>query len=390
MLALVVVAGCSSSSPGPSVTLASGTLASPADGTSFKFKDQPVTLTTKNGMSTGSGPITYVFEVASDSAFANKAFTSAKVNQGSGATTSVTLDKALTGGATYYWRVQAFDGATAGPYTAATSFIVKPQPVIGVPTLVSPLNGTTTGNLPHFVVNNATMSNTTGQINYNYQISRNNTFTDKLESGFVAQQAGSQTAWDGKTDLSGTNGATLYWRVWVNDADANVGDYSATGAFKVLTFDPTKAIFLDNPGNLGFWAQTANITRIDFSDGYVVVDFDKRQSADKWPSVPFGDGGGGTVQYCLGMCFNINNQWYCSAAIQFWDGRDLEAGGRADEVGINWYYDARWGIMAGHQPAWGELVAVFVGNGNLRDAKSWGTEQRSNFVLIPFGTNYNR
>jgi hypothetical protein len=388
---LAFAAGCSSTS-GPSASMATGALKTPSDQTIYKYKDQPITLTTANGVSTGTNPVTYVFEVATDTAFSAKVYTSAKVAAGSNGQTSSTVDKTLDGGSggvarQYYWRVQLFDGDSGGPYSPVQKFSIKPPVSISAPVLVSPINGDTTGAIPHFTINNSTASGAVGTISYNYQISRNSAFTDKIESGFATQQSGSQTGWDGKTSLDG--GATYYWRVWATDADANASDNSATGSFRVQVFDPTKAIFWNNP-NIGKWSETAAITRVDFSQGYVVVDFDRRQGAGKWPEVPFGDGGPGKIQYCLGLCLFIQGQWNCSAAIQFWDGRELEAGGRANEIGINWYYDGRWGTMNGYQPRPGELVAIFVANGNVRDSMSWGIEQRSNFLMIPFGANYNK
>src|SRR5262249_7424013 len=154
-------------------------------------------------------------------------------------------------------------------------------------------------------------------------------------------------------------------------------------SFVYEPFDPFKAIFLNNPPDVASWQESTKITYIDMSD-FVVVDFDKRQSPDRWPESGFGTGG---LQYTLGMCFNLGGQWYCSAAIQFWDGRELEAGGRVDEIGINWYYDARWGVMAGHQPAPGELVAIWVAQGNLRDSGKTSVKERSNFVVVPFGSS---
>ena len=173
-----------------------------------------------------------------------------------------------------------------------------------------------------------------------------------------------------------------------NDSSGGTSGYSSAFRFTVSTFDPLKTVWHNNP-NIGAWAETSQITLVDFSEGYVVVDFDKRQSDDKWPSVDFGDGGGGTVQYTLGLCEFIQQQWHCSAAIQFWDGRDLYAGGSMDEIGINWFYDPRWGIMSGYQPSRGEMVAVFAANGNLRDSKSWAKEQRTNFQLVPWGQSYS-
>src|SRR5258708_23493753 len=61
------------------VTLTSPTPSAPSDGQVFKFTDQPLTLTVKNAVSTGSAPLTYSFQVASDAAFANAVFTQAGV-----------------------------------------------------------------------------------------------------------------------------------------------------------------------------------------------------------------------------------------------------------------------------------------------------------------------
>ena len=132
------------------------------------------------------------------------------------------------------------------------------------------------------------------------------------------------------------------------------------------------------------WAETRKITLIDFSSGNVVVDFEGRLN-NPWPDVPMGRG---SIEYTLGMCFNLNNQWYCSAAIEFWWGRDLEAGGDMWMIADDWYYDVRWREMAGHQPKWGEIVGIFAAAGDLRDSKNWKVEERTNVVLIPYGTNY--
>ena len=119
----------------------------------------------------------------------------------------------------------------------------------------------------------------------------------------------------------------------------------------------------------------------------MLVDFDTRQGPGSWPESRFGDDAG--IQYTLGLCFQLSGQWYCSAAVQFWDGRDLEASGPPSAIADNWYYDSgRWGPMAGHQPVNGELVAVWVGQGNLRGSGNTNRE-RSDFVVMPFGGQYS-
>ena len=110
---------------------------------------------------------------------------------------------------------------------------------------------------------------------------------------------------------------------------------------------------VSSPQDFAKWAETAKITSVDFTGGLFNVDFDKRTSPDRWPDVPFGDG---NLQYTLGMCVKPGGQWYCSAVVQFWFGRELTAGGSPNQVGINWFYDpARWAdrgassFVAGHE-----------------------------------------
>ena len=382
LILAMALAGCSSNSPAPSVSMAGGNATTPVSNATVKYKAQPLTLTIANGVTTGSGPVTYVFEVATDSSFGTKVYSSSKVAQGSGQT-SVTLDRMLDGGKTYYWRAQTFDGDTAGPYGQALAFNLKPQVTMTVPQVMSPTNNGTTGNMAHFSVANTVTSNAVRPINYVYEISRNAAFTDKVETGTVPEGDG-QTSWDSKTDLG--SGNSYYWRVWAADSDGNVSETSAVTPFRTVAFDPKAARFWNNPP-IGSWAETAKITMVDFSNGLVEVDFDRRDGPNRWPDVPFGTG---NLEYTLGLCGNLGGQWHCSAAIQFWYGRELGAGGGMWNIADDWYYDVRWGTMAGWQPKQGETVAVFVASGNLRDSNNWKIEERSNFLLIPWGTNYYR
>src|SRR5689334_17616821 len=107
---LVAIAACSKSSPTrptsvessadtatvtdavSGITLTTPQLNTPTDGQSFKFIEQPLTVTIKNAVSTGSSPLTYTIEVATDAAFASKAFSRDGVAEGSG-TTSLRLDR---------------------------------------------------------------------------------------------------------------------------------------------------------------------------------------------------------------------------------------------------------------------------------------------------------
>jgi hypothetical protein len=153
--------------------------------------------------------------------------------------------------------------------------------------------------------------------------------------------------------------------------------------------DPAQITFVNNPPDVGSWPTTAKITYIQFRSDALIVDFDKR---NEWPNFPFDPGGapdpaGGGIQYTLGMCFNMSGHWYCSAAIQFWKGRELEAGAAPSSIPYTWYYDGRWAPMNGYLPAQGEMVGIFVVAGNVRnvhDGSLIATKERSSIVLVPF------
>jgi hypothetical protein len=150
----------------------------------------------------------------------------------------------------------------------------------------------------------------------------------------------------------------------------------------------SQATIWSSPYNLGSWAQTANITKIQFGNGIFTFDFDKRTGPGRWPDVPFGSG---NLEFTLGMCLNIQGHWNCSAVIQYWFGRPTEA---PTSIAQNWFYDFRWGPMAGYQPAYGEEVGIFVGAGNLRSITDCKVRcgsyvfERSNVAIIPWGHNY--
>jgi hypothetical protein len=388
--AVVLAASGCTSSPGssPTVSFTSPLAAGPSNGSSYKFKEQPVTLSIKNAVRTASATATYALEIATDAGFANKVFTRDGIPEGGGDTTTVTVSSlaAASGNVTYYWRWMAAVDGTASPPSATQSFVIQQQIVLGAPTLSEPANGTTmTEARPRFVARNASRQGAVGAITYQFQVSRAPDFSSLLFDVTVAEQSGGQTSWTPGSDLPT---GTAYWRVRARD-DAN-GEWSGfTGAISLIVepFDPHKATFWNNPPGIAGWPETAKITSVDFSTGYMLVDFDRRTGPNAWPenaSAAFGP-----IQYTLGMCFKLGGEWHCSAPTRFWIGRDLEASGRPGEIPDTWFYDpARWGPMVGHRPAPGELVAFWVGQGSLRSGTIATNQERSNFALVRFGENY--
>src|SRR5262245_14693106 len=147
-LLVLALTGCQtakSSSPlaptvaGPieGVTISAPVLLEPAQGFKYKESEQPIRLIIQNATTNGVRPLTYTFEVASDSGFSTKVFSKASVAPGDGKT-SVTLER-LDIGKSYYWRAWAEDGANTGA-KATSGFEIFPKAQINAPAASSPTN----------------------------------------------------------------------------------------------------------------------------------------------------------------------------------------------------------------------------------------------------------
>lgn len=375
-----------SSPASPAVSFVAPIASGPVAGASLKFSDQPITLVLTNGVAT-SGTLTYSVDVATDNAFANKVVSKPGIVPSTGPTTSVVLP-VLNGNQTYYWRAFSVSGSASTAAQAPKSFYVGPNVTLTPPVIESPSGGVVQSVTPTFTVADVGRTGTPGgTIFYDFQVASDSGFTNIIaDSGQVSEQP-AQTSWTSTVSLGGSNYSL---RVQALDPADSVTTPFTTTSFQVQPFDVTKAIMMANPGNfMVSWAQTANITSVDFEPDYFYVAFDKMNGPDRWPDVPFGTG---TLQYTLGLCENLygQGQWYCSAAIQYWFGRD---NGASTNVGGDWYYDpARWGPLAGYQPQNGEIVGIFVGAGNLRDVTDGSGSyvlERSNVLLMPFGGQFS-
>jgi hypothetical protein len=399
---MAVAAGCAKSSPtrpsdaGTSsqvsaindaktgVTLTTPQPLTPTSGQRLKFADQPLTLTVKNGVTTGATTLTYTFQVASDAGFATVVYSKDGVAEGAGQT-SLKIDK-LAGSKDYFWRVRTSSSAVTGLFSPVRTFNVGPEVVIQPPALSSPSQNGTLNGTASLIALNAAKSGPAGQIFYRFEVSDSSSFGNLVFLSTVAEQS-SQTSVQMTARL--TTNATYFWRVQASDPGNGVtGPYSGVYTFKYVPFDMTQATMQSSPADLGYWPETAKITLVNLQPDGMVVDFDRRDGPNRWPDESFGSG---SIEYTLGMCLNISNHWYCSTVVQFWNGRELTAGGRPDQVSYNWFYDpARWGPMTGYQPSQGETVGFFVASGNLRGRSDPGYVtcprvcERSNVVLVPW------
>jgi hypothetical protein len=365
----------------------------PTSAAQVSTDQQPVTLIVENAATNGIRPVSYVFEISADSGFGTPLFSQSGIQQGDNGHTSLRLPQSLTPERTYYWRAKADDGANASGYSSVVSFHVFTPVMIQAPVLQSPSdNATVTSVTPALTVTNSQRTGPAGTIQYLFEVATDAAFTKKTVSTLV-NEGSNQTTYTVPTDLA--NATRYYWHVRATDGPHSSA-FSTTLSFTtpaatvvtvVVTGDDAinaaAATFLNNPTDVGSFSATARMTSVDFNGDTFTFDFDKRTGPDRWPQVALGDDG--SLQYTLGMCFNLGGKWYCSAAIQYWDGRDNRC---SANIARDWYYDpVRWGPMAGHQPAQGEQVAIFVVHGNLRGVADT-IRERSNFILMPFGGQY--
>jgi hypothetical protein len=201
-------------------------LAEPAQGVKFKENQQPIKLTIENSNSTGVRPLSYLFEVATDSGFSTKVFARSGVLPGEGGRTSVQLDT-LELGRTYYWRAKADDGANASEYTSS-QFEMLPRAVLTVPALVSPVNNDlVTTSRPTLRIRNSEHNAAVGAVSYFFVVARDQAMTQIVATGMIGESG--TTAFVVDRDLE--YNATHFWRVRASDGEVTT-DWSATQVFR--------------------------------------------------------------------------------------------------------------------------------------------------------------
>src|SRR3954452_19424283 len=87
--------------PIPGIEISAPKMLEPAPGTKISIERQPVTLLVENAGSNGPRPLSYAFDIATDTGFANKVFSREVVTQGDGGRTSLRMTDALPTGRTY-------------------------------------------------------------------------------------------------------------------------------------------------------------------------------------------------------------------------------------------------------------------------------------------------
>jgi hypothetical protein len=217
--------------PIPGVDISAPGIVSPVPNFKFRDSDQPIRLTIQNATTTGVRPLSYTFEVASDSGYSTKVFSRAQVAPGNGQT-SVQIDP-LDLDHTYYWRSRAEDGANTGPWQLA-AFEVMPKPAVNPPAAVSPINNEQVSSAtPVLRVHNASFVGPVGALSYEFQVASDQAFTQVSSAGIVLEGPGDTTF--NSTALAASK--SFFWRARASDGQ-NSSAWTTTQTFRTPAIAP--------------------------------------------------------------------------------------------------------------------------------------------------------
>ncbi len=206
-------------------------LLEPGQDWELRTRDQPVKLLFQNSNSNGERPLTYAFELATDSTFKNIVFARTGVQPDAGPETRFQLPDRLAAG-TYWWRTRAEDGANASPYSVVKSFNVLAEVVLAPPIPSTPKNGALVSDItPDFRVKAGSRSGTTADLEYIVQISNNSAFTS-IAAIFTTKESGGETHID--NGYAFLHDRTYYWRVraWHTADGSEFSNWSPTQTFR--------------------------------------------------------------------------------------------------------------------------------------------------------------
>jgi hypothetical protein len=393
---IVLAAACTKSSPsrpsdiapdGPGggsvtdaksgITLTSPTAVSPANNAQVRFAEQPVTLTIRNAASTGSTPLTYTFQVASDAGFATVVSSRDNVAEGGGGQTSVTIDK-LAGGKTYFWRARANAGSVTGLFTGARTVAIGPEVILQKPTLGDPAPNANVPEQPTLNVYTVARTGPAGAITYRFEVSESSSFGSLAYVATVNERTDlPYTPHQVQTKL--TADKTYFWHVQARDASNNVNSpFSDALQFKVTRgMDLRTAIIEIGPTNIADWEETAQVTDAFYVPGSLCI-YHTRLGI--WPPTLFASDGT-TIEGNQWVFAHIGDQWYGGAADWYRPGQACKG---IDEfsIGRDAFYLKPQSPIYSWIPQSGETFAVM----STTPARAWPQfrtyDERTNVQLV--------
>ncbi len=252
------------------------------------------TLTVENAVDPQSDPMTYRFEVYADEALTQLVAQVPAVASGAGVT-SWQVDVNLPDNHFYWWRCRADDGDDTGPWSEVATFAVNEiNNLPNVPTLVSPLNGTTIYSLNELVIWRTTDDPDPGDriIDYHLEVDDDADFSSPLVSQEGIEVTGLP---DGAGFLVGVPFADLggieairaggwFWRIRARDSRFGYGAWS---------------------GEEGYFRTTTDYERFLYDTYTPAERLDPAISGDDVD--PDGDGVGQMIEFACGMDLEVRD-----------------------------------------------------------------------------------
>lgn len=221
------------------------TISSPADGTTVA-EFTPL-LSINNASDPDSGNLTYNFQVATNPDFTQIVTSANGVTDGQG-TTSWTVPVTLAENGWYYWRAQADDWLSEGPWSTTVRFFVNTtNEAPSVPVIIAPADGSTVTTLAADVAVTNSTDPDSQSLSYYFEADTVPTFDSPnvIRSSSVAEGQGT-THWY----VSGFQDNTRYYfRSKASDGSADSPWSAITTIFANTVNDPPTTPTLANPSN---------------------------------------------------------------------------------------------------------------------------------------------
>lgn len=245
------------------------TLSSPSAGATLTTATP--TLAVNNSTDANGDPITYSFQVSTNTSFTNIVAQISGVSQGT-STTSWVVTPDLSSGTTYYWRARAFDGSAYSNYASYRSFSVNTNVAPGAPSPQLPLqNSRVIDMTPDLIAGNASDPNGDA-LTYQFYL-YNGAATVLLAQSPMTSQGLNSTSWTTSITLSPK---TAYsWRVRAYDGQS-WSSYSSTRSFRTnrIPFSPVPSAPIDGDTVIGSMHEYVIMNATDPDDEPLTYDFE--------------------------------------------------------------------------------------------------------------------
>ncbi|MBK7090630.1 MAG: hypothetical protein IPH59_02735 [bacterium] len=245
------------------------TLSSPSAGATLTIATP--SLVVNNSTDANGDPITYSFQVATNTSFANIVAQVSGVVQGS-STTSWVVTPSLSSGTTYYWRARAYDGSLYSNYASYRSFSVNTNVAPGAPAPQLPLqNSRVIDMTPDLIAGNATDSNGDA-LTYQFYL-YNGAATVLLAQSPMTTQGLNSTLWT--TSITLAPKTAYSWRARAYDGQS-WSPYSTTRNFRTnrIPYSPVPSAPIDGDTVIGSMHEYIVMNATDPDDEPLTYDFE--------------------------------------------------------------------------------------------------------------------